>query len=264
MISRAIVLSLLSVIAASAAAAPASAPTTEPTYTLLGEPCRAFNVLASRVVKTSDGKESLVLTTSNETTGVELIFIDFKANTGKSFRAPAGQGAWTLNEVPGQRLVVGTYYDGRFMVFDLKAMQFIKTAKVPGEQYIWNAVLGSDGRLYGGTYPGAKLAALNLSDYLVEDCGTAGAPNQYLRTVAALPDGRILCDYQTAKPMRRIYDPATKQFTEPAPQMKEVRRGVTWNGYFLATPGWEGARLTGPIAFQGPELKPIDPPPFPA
>jgi len=28
--------------------------------------------------------------------------------------------SWALNEVPGNRLVVGTYFDGMFMVFDLK------------------------------------------------------------------------------------------------------------------------------------------------
>ena len=55
------------------------------------------------------GKEWFVLSNTNETSGVELIFIDFAANTGKTFRAPAGQGAWLLNPVPGDRLIVGTW-----------------------------------------------------------------------------------------------------------------------------------------------------------
>src|SRR5438876_5007707 len=82
----------------------------------LGQPCRSFNVLASRVVKDPAGKEWFVLSNTNETSGVELIFIDFAANTGQTFRAPAGQGAWALNQVPGDRLIVGTYYDGKMMV----------------------------------------------------------------------------------------------------------------------------------------------------
>src|SRR6059036_3075399 len=94
----------------------ASAASFEP----LGQPCRGFNVLASRVVKDPAGKEWFVLSNTNESSGVELIFIDFHADTGKTFRAPAGQGAWALNQVPGDRLIVGTYYDGRMMVFDLR------------------------------------------------------------------------------------------------------------------------------------------------
>src|SRR4249919_1004788 len=76
----------------------------------LGQPCRGFNVLASRVVTDPAGKEWYVLANTNETTGVELVFIDLKNNTAKKFRAPAGQGAWLLNQVPGDRLIVGTYY----------------------------------------------------------------------------------------------------------------------------------------------------------
>src|SRR4051812_48994962 len=91
---------------------------------LLGEPCRAFNFLSGRVLKAPDGKQYLVVGNMNEITGCELIFIDFKADTGKTYHAPNGAGAWALNRVPGDRLVVGTFYDGHFMVFDLKTMKF--------------------------------------------------------------------------------------------------------------------------------------------
>ena len=136
-----------------------------------GKPCHGFNVLASCVVKAPDGKEYFVLSNTNETSGVELIFIDFANNTGRKFTAPAGQGAWALDQVPGERLVVGTYYDGKMMVFDLKEMKFTTVVSFPGEEYFWNAVLGSDGRLYGGTYPHAKLGALDLDKLTMEDCG---------------------------------------------------------------------------------------------
>src|SRR5437867_6922625 len=147
----------------------AFAQTSRPTLELLGQPCRAFNVLAGRAVVDPSGKEWLVLTNMNENSGAELIFIDFKNDKGRTFRAPAGAGSWALDEVPGKRLVVGTYYDGAWMVFDLASMKFVKTVHVPGEQYIWNNALGGDGRLYGGTYPGGKLAALDLTSYAVED-----------------------------------------------------------------------------------------------
>jgi streptogramin lyase len=234
------------------------------TFESLGQPCRAFNVLASRVVAAPDGKEYFVLSNTNEISGVELIFIDFAANTERTFRAPAGQGAWSLNEVPGKRLVVGTYYDGKMMVFDLKTMSFTKVISFPGEQYFWNAAIGSDGRLFGGTYPGAKLGALNLDTLEIEDCGAPALPNLYLRNVSALPDGRLLCNFVTSAPKTKIYDPKSKQWSDPPDHFKHVQRGVVWNDHFLAGGSWDGKDpAKGAVAFKGLEFTSIDPPPFP-
>jgi len=217
----------------------------------LGQPCRARNVLAGRVVADRNGGgEWFVLTNMNETSGAELIFIDFQRDTGRVFRAPAGAGSWALNEVPGDRLIVGTFYDGQFMVFDLKKMAFVKTVGFPGESYIWNLAMGGDGRIYGGTYGGGKLGAFDLNTYTVEDCGAPAPPNLYLRYVSPTPDGRILCSFGTEKPTVLLYDPATKRF-EPLPKTLEgASAGVVWNGYFLA-----GAR-----AFKGRSFEVVDPP----
>src|SRR5438046_6287969 len=97
----------------------ALAPASQPALEHLGQPCRAFNVLAGRDVIDPAGKEWLVLTNMNEISGCELIFIDFEKNSGNVYRAPAGQGAWALEQV-GDNIIVGTYYDGAFRVFDLK------------------------------------------------------------------------------------------------------------------------------------------------
>jgi len=219
----------------------------------LGAPCKAKNVLAGRLVMDRiTGREWLVLSNMNENSGAELIFIDFENNTGKSYHAPAGAGAWALCEVPGDRLVVGTFYDGTFMVFDLKKMEFVKTAKFPGESYIWDLAIGSDGRVYGGTYGGGKLGALDLNTYEVEDLGNPAPPNLYLRNVSATPDGRILCSLGMEKPTTLLFDPKTKKF-EPVPKHLEgVSQGVSWNGCFLA----------GSRAFSGTDLQPV-PAPFP-
>ena len=151
---------------------------------LLGQPCYAKNVLATALVKDrATDKEWFVLSDMNEATHGELLFIDFENNTGKAYKAPAGSGAWALKEVAGDRLIVGTFYDGVFMVFDLNKMEFTKVADFPGQSYIWNLAVGSDGRVYGGTYSGGKLGALDLNDYSVEDFGNPAPPNLYLRYV---------------------------------------------------------------------------------
>ena len=217
----------------------------------LGEPCRAFNVLAGRVVTDPAGTEWFVLTNMNEASGMELVFIDPKTNAAKAYKAPAGAGAWALLQVPGDRLVVGTYYDGTFMVFDLKKMEFVKSAKFKGEEYIWNLALGSDGRVYGGTYRGGKLGALDLETNEVEDLGrpTEAEPNLYLRNVSSTPDGRILCNWGTAKKVTMLFDPKTKKFSEVPPHLN-VDKGVTWGEWFIA----------GRQVMTGPDLKQIKPP----
>jgi streptogramin lyase len=233
------------------------------TFEKLGQPCRGFNVLATRLVTDPAGREWFVLSNTNEATGVELIFIDPKANTGKSYRAPAGQGAWLLNQVSPDTLIVGTYYDGKLMVFDLKEMKFTKVIDFPGEEYFWNGAIGGDGRLYGGTYSHAKLGALDLRTLTLEDCGAPAPPNLYCRNVSAMPDGRLLCNFVTEKPVTKIYDPNNKQWSDAPERLKKVQRCTTWNGYLLSIGTWDGKESTGPIAFDGKTLTPIEPPPFP-
>lgn len=219
----------------------------------LGTPCRAFQVLAGRMVTDrTTGRELFVLTNMNEMSGAELIFIDPAANTGRSYRAPKGAGSWALKEIAGDRLAVGTFYDGQFMIFDLRQMKFVRSVGFPGEEYIWNLAMGGDGRLYGGTYPGGKLGALNLDTYTVEDCGAPAPPNLYLRYVSPTPDGRILCSLGTEKPTTRLYDPSTKRFEAVPETLEGVTMGMVWQGYFLA----------GSSVFQGREFARV-PPPFP-
>lgn len=222
----------------------------------LGRPCRAKNILTGRLVTDpATGRQTLVLPNMNEVSGMELLFVDFENNTARVVRCPAGQGAWSLNEVPGRRLVVGTYYDGKYMVLDLERMRFVKTVAFPGEEYIWNSCMGSDGRLYGGTYPGGKLGALDLKTYTLQDCGAGAPPNLYLRYVSALPDGRILCCFTTSNPAVKIYDPASRRFEDAPEELTAAvkgMRGVSWQGTFFA----------GTAAFDGKTLQRV-PYPFP-
>lgn len=227
---------------------------TTPTIEYLGQPCRAKNILGGRLVPAPDGsKEWLVLCNTNEATNMELIFVDFELNTGRVITCPSGQGAWALTPVPGDRLVVGTYYDGKMMVFDLKTMQFIKDVKVPGEQYVWNAVLGNDGHLYGGTYPHAVLAELNLDDFTVTEHTHESTGNLYLRNVTATADGRLLCTYCNANVETMLFDPAAKTFSKPPQGLGDSRGIPLWNGYLVQDNK----------VFDGTTLAPVDKLPFP-
>ncbi|MCC6443967.1 MAG: hypothetical protein IT210_10995 [Armatimonadetes bacterium] len=220
----------------------------------LGQPCRAKQILAGRVVTDrKDGRERFVVTNDNESQGLELLFIDFEKDRGEMHVAPAGAGSWALKEVSGDRLIIGTFYDGTFIVFDLKTMKYVKHARLGKEEYIWNLALGNDGRIYGGSYPGGRLGAFDLTTYTVEDCGAPAPPNLYLRSVSAAPEGLIHCAFGQEKPTELLYDPATRQFFKLPAQIEGAGDGVIWQGYYLS----------GSRAFKGRDFQVISPVPFP-
>jgi hypothetical protein len=219
---------------------------------LLGQPCLARNMHNGCLVQ-DKGRDFFVLTNTNEITNVELIFIDIEAGTGETYPAPTGSGAWALQKLPGNQLGVGTYYNGTFLIFDVPSRKWVKSVKFPGEDYLWSFAIGGDNRLYTGTYPGAKLGALDLKTGKVESWSTPGKPNLYLRNVSTLPDGRIYCYFGTEKPISFVFDPKTKEFTSTPEAMHTVTAGVTWNGYFVS----------GKKAYRMPDLVEVDPLPFP-
>jgi len=223
------------------------------TLHLIGKPCLANNILAGvTVTDRATGRELFIMANSSEGSGLELFVIDVEQNTARVIKAPAGQGSWGIREVPGDRLIIGTYYDGTFLVFDLVKMEFTHSIKVPGEQYIWNLALGGDGRVYGGTYPGGKLIALDLEKNTIEDCGNPAPPNMYLMGISTLGDGRVIGNFGYEKSVTMIYDIAGKKF-QPAPDHAKGTLGLRWGDTWLAGSG----------AFGGADLAPVVPYPAP-
>ena len=217
---------------------------------LLGKPCRARQILGGTVIRDRrTGRETFVITNMNEVSGAELIFIDIETGKARVMRAPAGAGSWNVREVRGDRLVSGTFYDGTFLIFDLKSMRFIKHVRFANEQYLWNTAIGGDGKVYAGTYPGGRLGALDLDTYEVEDCGAPAPPNLYLRHVSATHDGRILCSFSSEKPVEKLYDPRTKSWSDVPETIKGISVAGIWDGMFAA-----GSRL-----FDGPDFTPRAP-----
>lgn len=228
----------------------------------IAQPCRATQILGTRLIKDRrDGRDRLVLVNNNEKTGLELLFLDIEKNSWQTFKAPGGSGGWDCLEIPGDRLVVGTFYDGKFLVFDLRAMKFLAPIAFPKENYIWNLALGRDGRVYGGTYPGGKLGALDPATYAFEDLGAPVPPNQYLRYVSHAPWGQLFCNFGMADSTTRIYDIPSKSWKEISglPKGASFGVGVEWDGCFVTSDPRSG-RLE---AFTDASLKPADPRRFP-
>jgi len=230
-----------------------------PISTRIAEPCRARQVLHGRVVvDPSDGRERLWLTNMNEAQGGELIAVDFESDTAEVYRWPAGHGSWCVLPLPGDRLAVSTYYDGKFLLFDLKAKEFTGVVDFPGESYIWDMAIGGDGRVYGGTYSGAKLGCFDPDTGEFEDCGTpvADTGNLYLRNVIATPDGNIACTFGYAESSFQVYNVETGEFRLVWSEATSLHR-MTMDHLFVSTAS------RGLVAIAGRDLRPVASLPLP-
>lgn len=202
----------------------------------LGRPCTPLHYLGGAAVHdTAENVDYVVMSTASEAEPMGLLFINPENDNVRTAQAPSGSGAWALAQIPGtNQVAVGTYFDGRVLVFDMTEGRFVKEIPVEGQACVWNFAAGRDGRLYFGTYPGGLLCALNPADLSVEVLGAGAPPNTSLRRVSVLPDGRLLCAYDNEAPAARLFKPEDKTFSDPPESLKGVLGGVVWNGLFAA------------------------------
>ncbi|MBY9078203.1 hypothetical protein KIH86_18170 [Paenibacillus sp. HN-1] len=198
-------------------------------YSHAGKPCRNFNILATEVLfDPVDGREKLVL--SNYAMGEtgSLILIDTLTGQGENLQLPAGPGAWGLVNWHNDKLVVGTCVDQAYLhVLDLRTRQWAPVLESEGESYFWGMTLGSDGKVYGGTYPGCSLMQYDPQTHSLLNLGkvSENGSNQYSRPVWGEAAGYILMNYgfdTNGMKAYRINDGRFIEFGKPGEQIKWV------------------------------------------
>ncbi|MEA3403705.1 MAG: hypothetical protein U9R79_20890 [Armatimonadota bacterium] len=178
-----------------------------------------------------------------DTTGAEVYYLgmsDAKAAfvlaldplTGE----PAGpRGQFSFDGYPGQVWHICAHSNGKAYattgsggIFELDAatgaQRFIGNPP-EGEQVVWELYEASDGNLYGGTYPRAKLARVNLETYEVEDLGRMDPEQKYVRTIAVEGD-YVYCGCGVTRPAVWAYNIHTGEKTQMLPD--EAREGPGW------------------------------------
>lgn len=198
-------------------------------YEEIGQPCRNFNILATEVVTDPlDGREKFVLSNFAMGGTGSIILIDAATGKGETFELPAGSGAWGLVNWNNEKLVIGTCVDQAYLhVFDLKAHTWAETLESPGEQYFWKMTLGSDGKVYGGTYPGCGLMQYDpLTHSLVRLARVSdNEQNLYSRPVWGEAEGSIFIQYGFATNGNKVYRIASGEFIPfagPGEEIQEV------------------------------------------
>ncbi|MBP1991466.1 hypothetical protein [Paenibacillus eucommiae] len=162
------------------------------------QPCRNFQFLSSAVIQDpQDGNEKVVFASFVTKGKGELIVIDPVTGGGERIVLPEGPGAWALHNWQSDKLLVGTcehYPQAQLFSLDLKSRTWAEPLWVEDETYIWNWAEGSDGMIYGGTYPGCLLLQYDPHQHVLRNLGRASdnLENMYLREVNGSIPGFIL------------------------------------------------------------------------
>lgn len=220
---------------------------------LLGTPCRAFNILSILALDDPrDGRRKVVL--SNFVAGAtgSLIFVDTESGAGETVPLPADQGAWALHLLEPNTLLVGTCPEAGFLHrLDLATRSWAEPLRCDGVSYIWQLCAGSDGMIYGGTYPGCFLLRYDPAQHRLENLGPASEheKNWYSRRVFGEVPGKILVECGMASRHLSYYDVDDGAFRRFGDDGATVDR-ITRHMLRLDTPA-------GPRCYRLPELTPL-------
>jgi outer membrane protein assembly factor BamB len=180
-----------------------------------------------------DGRGGDALYFSFNQSGAPLFLVQVAPDTGRSrqFVAPSGVGAHALTVGPDEKVYLGTW-DGA-VILRLDPKQPDKGIEVLGkpsatESYIWMFAVGKDRKLYGCTYPQAKLVSYDPATSRMEDLGRMSETEMYARSLAAGADGKIYVGIGMVKPDVVAYDPATRRHRGVLPRQYQGFSGAPW------------------------------------
>lgn len=217
-----------------------------------------------KVVDPKDDTEKVIL--SNFASGAtgNLVLIDPVTGEGESLPLPGDEGGEGLLNLDNEKLLVGTASAfGYLHVLELRNRTWRKPLRDPDNNYIWNMCLGSDGMVYGGTYPGCALLRYDMARHELENLGRVSddPANLYSRFVYGGIPGYILIDCMSNSQHLSLWSIDARQarrFGKPGAKLKEItsefictQTNGTLDFYdphtFEELPGDLASRLTPPV-----------------
>lgn len=188
----------------------------------LGVPLKKGGFRNACVCPDATGEKDLIYFNFSQEAG-PLFMVSVDPQTGEThqYSAEAGHpGAHGFCCGPDRKIYFGTWDSGSLLVFDPKQPEKnIQTLgkPAPSESYIWQLVRGIDSRIWGVTYPNAKLVSFDTATGEMKDCGQASATEMYSQAVAVGPDGCVYTTFGTRKSDLIMYDPKTGNRRSIAP-----------------------------------------------
>ncbi len=219
-------------------------------FEYLEQPCRNYCFFKGILLNDpKDGKEKVVLSSFVAGGTGEIVFIDPETGEGETLVIPGDNGAWALYNYKDEKLLVGTCGTyGYLHCLELANREWKPSLRVDGISYIWDLDLGSDGKVYGGTYPGCVLLQYDPDLHTLTNLGpmTKDEGNLYSRLVFAPVPGKVYVNCGMSSTCIGVYDIKNNE-------MSTVMEGcsiqkATKDYLYLNTP--KGSVLVDPVTFE--------------
>lgn len=186
-------------------------------YQRIARPCKNFCALSLiRITDPRDNREKVAFTSIAQGDRGALVIADYDGDSFESYRLQLDAGAWAIMQLQDGSLLIGTSnYYGSCQRFDMNKREWLgQPLRVDSEEYIWNFALGSDGNVYGGTWPGDRLLCYKPDSHTLEDLGKVSEEvgNNYSRTVYGQAPGKIFISSLFDTKRITAYDIATATF----------------------------------------------------
>ncbi|MDX9976096.1 MAG: hypothetical protein RBU21_24170 [FCB group bacterium] len=174
----------------------------------------------------TEGSERLYFNFRQDGGKLFLVAVDPDTGEAQQFKSPLGTGAWGFIVGPDNRIYLGTHEgidpadSGRILVFDPKQPEKqIQDVGRPAESesYLWMFTNGPDGKIYGCTYPTAKLVSYDPKTNQMADLGVMDPDQKYSRSICTGPDGRIYLGIGFGKANVIAYNPKTGEHKSVLP-----------------------------------------------
>ncbi|MCE5237667.1 hypothetical protein LLH23_04155 [bacterium] len=199
----------------------------------LGIPVRRCGLYSQVLAHNAAGEEVLCL--GFKDTQCFVLLLNPLTGQGKQvvFQGVSAQ-VWSLCAHSSGK-VYATLGSGHVFEVDPTTGAYRDLARPPaGETVVWELYEGPDGKLYGGTYPTAKLARIDPQSGEVEDLGRMDPDEMYVRTIAVQGD-YVYCGCGPKKPSVWAYHIPSGHKTQILPD--EARGGPGWGKPVLAGDG---------------------------
>ncbi len=230
-------------------------------FETLGKPVKTVMLTATIVGPDEKGEDVIYFDCAQPGNRLFLLQVNPRTDVVRQWGAPVGEGAWAMIEGPDRCIYLGTWESGYLLKFDPKHPEKgLESLGKPSETetYVWQLALGADNRLYGCTYPQAKLVSYDPKSGETKDLGRLDPKEMYSRSVAASTNGSIYVGIGTVRAQVVRYDPATGQTRA---MVKEEERPAGSAAVFRATDGQVYASVGGKYFRCEPDrLEPVDAP----
>ena len=151
-----------------------------------------------------------------------LFLLAVNPDTGKmkQFNGPLSSemGSWGYTVDHENRIYLGSYYHAHLLRFDPKTEKWDDLGQPggKGESFICRITTAPDGKIWGGTYPSAKLFSYDPNTGVVQNYGRMD-PDQFYCYPTAGEDGLIYCAIQFEKIGIVVFDPEEQTKTSLIP-----------------------------------------------